>query len=198
MKKMSAKPILFMIVITVVFTGVLATINEITAEQIDLNEQASEQRAFLNVIDVDYEGLTAEEVNERYEEIFTEITVAGYDMYEAHVDEELIGYVYPMTGSAVWGELRGILGISEDFEELLGVEFLSHSETPGLGGRIEEAEFKEQFRGLDISDVEGDNFVDYEGEVDAISGATGTSNAVRRIMNSELEEFFSEVKEELE
>lgn len=198
MKKMSAKPILFMIVMTVVFTGVLATINEITAEQVDLNEQASEQRAFLNVVDADYEGLSAEEVNERYEEVFTEITVSGYTLYEAHLNNELIGYVYPMSGSAVWGELRGILGIDRDFEELLGVEFLSHNETPGLGGRIEEAEFKEQFRGLDLTDVEGDNYVDYEGEVDAISGATGTSNAVRRIMNSELEEFFSEVKEELE
>lgn len=197
MKKMSVKPILFMIAITVVFTGVLATINEITAEQVALNEQASEQRSFLNVIDLDYEGLSAEEVNALFEETFSEITAGGQDLFEVHIDGDLIGYVYPMADSAVWGELRGIMGIDRDFEYLLGVEFLSHNETPGLGGRIEEDEFKEQFREYDISDVEDDNFIDYEGEIDAISGATGTSNAVRNIMNSHLYEFFNEVKEEL-
>jgi len=198
MKKMSAKPILFMIVITVIFTGILATINEITAEQVDLNEQAAEQRSFLNVVDMNYEGLSAEEVNELYQETFTAITVSGYDLYEVRIDDEFVGYVYPMSGSAVWGEIRGIIGIDKNLEQLLGVEFLSHNETPGLGGRIEEPEFKEQFRELDISGVEGANYIDYEGEIDAISGATGTSNAVRSIMNSELEEFFSEVKEDLE
>lgn len=197
MKKMSVKPILFMIAITVVFTGVLATINEITAEQVALNERAAEQRSFLNVVDLDYENLTAEEVNNLYEETFTEITAGGHDLFEVHIEGELEGYVYPMVDSAVWGELRGIMGIDRDFEFLLGVEFLSHNETPGLGGRIEEDEFKEQFREYNISDVEDDNFIDYEGEIDAISGATGTSNAVRNIMNDHLYEFFNEVKEEL-
>ncbi|NBG87042.1 FMN-binding protein [Isachenkonia alkalipeptolytica] len=197
MKKMSPKPILFMIAITVVFTGILATINEITAEQVELNEEAAEQRSFLNVADLEYEDLSAEEVTELFEETFTEITVAGRDLYEVHPNDELLGYVYPMADSAVWGEIRGIIGIHRDFEYLLGVEFLSHNETPGLGGRIEEEEFKEQFRELDISDVEGDNFVDYEGEIDAISGATGTSNAVRDIINDHLYEFINEVKEEL-
>lgn len=197
MKKMSPKPILFMIAITVVFTGVLATINEITAEQVEINEEAAEHRSFLNVVELEYEDLSAEEVTELFDETFREITVADRDFYEAHVDGELLGYVYPMVDNAVWGELRGIIGIHRDFERLLGVEFLSHNETPGLGGRIDEDEFKEQFRDYDISDVEGDNFVDYEGEIDAISGATGTSNAVRDIMNDHLYEFINEVKEEL-
>ena len=197
MKKMRVKPILFMIAITIVFTGVLATLNEITAEQVALNERASEQRSFLNVVNLEYEDLTAVEVNELYEETFTEITAGGHDLFEVHIEGDLIGYVYPMADSAVWGELRGIMGINRDFEYLLGVEFLSHNETPGLGGRIEEDEFKDQFREYDISDVEDDNFIDYTGEIDAISGATGTSNAVRRIMNSHLYEFFNEVKEEL-
>ncbi len=196
MKKMSPKPILFMIAITVIFTGVLATINEITAEQVELNEKAAEQRSFLNVVDVEYEELTAEEVTELFEEIFNEITVAGHDLYEAHLDGELLAYVYPMADSAVWGELQGIMAIHRDFDRLLGVEFLSHSETPGLGGRIDEDEFKEQFRDYEISE-EDDIHVDYEGELDAISGATGTSNAVRDIINDHLNEFFNEVKEEL-
>jgi Na+-transporting NADH:ubiquinone oxidoreductase subunit C len=197
MKKMTVKPILFMIAITVVFTLVLATINEVTADRIALNEQADEQRSFLNVVEVDHEGLSAEEVNTLFQEVFEEITAADRQLYEVHIDGELQGYVYPMADNAVWGELRGIMGISSDFEELLGVEFLSHNETPGLGGRIEEDDFKDQFRGYDISNVEDDNFIDYEGELDAISGATGTSNAVRRIMNSHLYEFFNEVREEL-
>ncbi len=198
MKKMSPKPVLFMMIVTILFTGVLATINEVTAERIELNEEAAEQRSFLFVVDVSTDDLTAEEVNQLFNEIFEEREVSGRLIYEASIDGDLIGYVYPMVDNAVWGEIRGIIGIDINFETILGVDFLSHNETPGLGGRIDEEEFKEQFRGLDLTEIQDANFVDYSREdIDAISGATGTSNAVRRIINEHLDEFFTEVKGDL-
>lgn len=198
MKKMSPKPVLFMMIVTILFTGVLATINEVTAERIELNEEAAEQRSFLFVVDVSTDDLTAEEVNQLFNEIFEEREVSGRLIYEASIDGDLIGYVYPMVDNAVWGEIRGIIGIDINFETISGVDFLSHNETPGLGGRIDEEEFKEQFRGLDLTEIQDANFVDYSREdIDAISGATGTSNAVRRIINEHLDEFFTEVKGDL-
>ncbi len=198
MKKMSPKPVLFMMIVTILFTGVLATINEVTAERIELNEESAEQRSFLFVVDVSTDDLTAEEVNQLFNEIFEEREVSGRLIYEASIDGDLIGYVYPMVDNAVWGEIRGIIGIDINFETILGVDFLSHNETPGLGGRIDEEEFKEQFRGLDLTEIQDANFVDYSREdIDAISGATGTSNAVRRIINEHLDEFFTEVKGDL-
>ena len=198
MKKMSPKPVLFMMIITLLFTGVLATINEVTAERISLNEEAAEQRSFLYVVDVPSDDFTAEEVNQRFNEIFEEREISGNRVYEATIDGDLIGYVYPMVDSALWGELRGIIGIDVNFERILGVDFLSHNETPGLGGRIDEDEFKEQFRDLDITEIENGNYVDYSrDDIDAISGATGTSDAVSRIINNHIEEFLTEVRGEL-
>ncbi len=131
MKKMSPKPVLFMMIVTILFTGVLATINEVTAERIELNEEAAEQRSFLFVVDVSTDDLTAEEVNQLFNEIFEEREVSGRLIYEASIDGDLIGYVYPMVDNAVWGEIRGIIGIDINFETILGVDFLSHNETPG-------------------------------------------------------------------
>ena len=74
-------------------------------------------------------------------------------------------------------------------DKIIGLEFISQEETPGLGGRIDELEFKEQFRDIIIND-DGTNYIIYNpasgGNVDAISGATLTSQAVADFLNKDL------------
>ena len=202
MKKFTMKPIIFMVVITIVYTTVLAGINAVTEERIVLNEQLSEQLSFLYVLNMTPETIEAPVVNRLYQERVEEIQVNGDRVYEAYdEDGNLYAYIVPMAGSALWGELRGIIALSTDFETVLGIDFLSHSETPGLGGRIDEPEFKEQFRGIEIDPEADRNYLIFNpnpgGQVDAISGATGTSNAVRNIFNSTMQEFMSETREAL-
>ncbi len=202
MKKFTMKPILFMVVITIVYTAVLAGINAVTEERIALNEQLSEQLSFLYVLNMTPETIEAPTVNRLYQERVEEIQVDGDRLYEAYdEDGNLYAYIVPMVGGALWGELRGIVALAPDFETVLGIDFLSHSETPGLGGRIDEPEFKEQFRGIEIDPEADGDFLTYNpnpgGQVDAISGATGTSNAVRNIFNNTMQEFMSETREEL-
>lgn len=202
MKKFSVKPILFMAVITIVYTTVLAGINAVTVDRIRLNEQLSEQLAFLYVLDITPENQEAEYVNELFQQHVQEITVNGETLFEAFdEDGNLFAYIIPIVGGAVWGELRGIVALSTDFDTVIGIDFLSHSETPGLGGRIDEPEFKEQFRGIEIDPEADRDFLVFRpnpgGQVDAISGATGTSNAVRNIFNNEMREFMSQTREAL-
>ncbi len=75
--------------------------------------------------------------------------------------------------------------MNQDFTQVLGIDFVTHSETPGLGGRISELWFKEQFRAVSINSDDSD-IVTYrpapDGNVDAITGATLTSDAVRNII----------------
>jgi Na+-transporting NADH:ubiquinone oxidoreductase subunit C len=69
------------------------------------------------------------------------------------------------------------------------LKVLAHGETPGLGGRIEEAWFQDQFKGLDVSagvKVEKEK-KGVAGEVDAIAGATRTGNAVMTIINKAID-----------
>ncbi len=159
MKKLNLKPVLFMIVVTFVYTSVLAGINAITIDRIELNEQLSDQLSFLYVLDKLPEDTSAENVNELFEQLINEVEVNGSIVYEGFNEEgELIAYIIPISGSAVWGELRGLVSLSTDFEEVLGIEFLSHNETPGLGARIDEESFKEQFRGIEIDPDESEEF----------------------------------------
>ena len=72
---------------------------------------------------------------------------------------------------------------------MLGLDFVKQNETPGLGARISESWFKEQFRGkrgpfrLVPEGVESG-----ENEFQAITGATSTSNAVLDLLNRSIDE----------
>ena len=92
-------------------------------------------------------------------------------------------------GNGLWSEIEIFLFVDIDTLTIQELRVLSHGETPGLGGRIEEDWFLDQFAGLDIS--EGVKVVkersDLPGEVDAISGATRTSDAVMLMLNKALD-----------
>ena len=114
-------------------------------------------------------------------------------VYSIKEDGKTIGYAFQVQGSGLWGSIVGYVGISEDYSRLLGIDFVSHSETPGLGGRISEDSFKEQFRGLDISQAKDGNYIIYRpasgGNADAITGATLTSKSVSNFVNEDIQNF---------
>ncbi|NQT58260.1 MAG: FMN-binding protein [Bacteroidetes bacterium] len=93
------------------------------------------------------------------------------------------------TGNGLWSEIEAFIVVDIDNMTIQELRILSHGETPGLGGRIEEDWFLNQFTGLDIT--EGVKIVkeraDVPGEVDAISGATRTSDAVMQMLNKALD-----------
>jgi Na+-transporting NADH:ubiquinone oxidoreductase subunit C len=127
---------------------------------------------------------------------FTDDTFAT--AFEQYVDlrEEASGTFYHFrgeprqvtvmtAGSGLWSTIELLITIDVESLEMKELKVLSHGETPGLGGRIEEPWFARQFRGLDVSD--GVKLVTQRtgatGEVDAISGATATSRSVMSIIN---------------
>ena len=106
-----------------------------------------------------------------------------------------VGFIF--TGMAFWDMVTGIIVLSDDLGVIRSIEIIEQKETPGLGARIEEPRFKEQFKGypVDWSQPAGRRIVFGEaGEsgghrIDAITGATQTSSALQRILNSELDAF---------
>jgi Na+-transporting NADH:ubiquinone oxidoreductase subunit C len=108
-----------------------------------------------------------------------------------------IGYAVPINGAGLWGSITGYVGLNKDYTEIIGIEFVTQSETPGLGGRISENSYKDQYRGIDISG-KTDNFIisspQPDSNVDAIAGATQTSAAVVKIVNENIKLFFREVE----
>jgi electron transport complex protein RnfG len=83
------------------------------------------------------------------------------------------------------GDLKIMVGIDLTSERIIGMEVVSHSETPGLGARIEEISFRRQWQGLPTSDPIA--LTKDGGTIDAISGASTTSGAAVRGTNEALE-----------
>lgn len=74
------------------------------------------------------------------------------------------------------GPIRMMVGIMPD-GKLLGVEILQQNETPGLGNRIEEKTFRDQFLGKSLASSRWKVTKD-GGDFDQISGATISSRAL--------------------
>ncbi len=173
----------FMVVLTGILVFALAFAYEGFKPQIASNEQIKERRAVLDSLGLDT-GLDDAGVNASFESLIKPGEVNGNEAYVYEEATEVRGYALPFTGAGLWGSISGYLGVNADMTQTTGIVFTSQNETPGLGGRIDEAQYKEQFRGLPVTasaPLAYGNHGDYE--VDAITGATQTSNAVLRMVN---------------
>ena len=96
------------------------------------------------------------------------------DIYTIYSDGAKIGYAFLAVGKGYGGDIDILVGL-EDETTIKGISIVSHSETPGLGSRITESFFTDQFAGLSIDEVA---LKRNGGEVDAITGSTISSRAV--------------------
>ena len=123
-------------------------------------------------------------------------------LYVAKVNNDKI-YVVPLYGRGLWGGISGYLALKKDFDTVFGSYFTHESETAGLGARIVEEEFQEKFIGKKafsdstfqkVALVLSKKIENPEHEVDAITGATLTSNGVSEMFQTSLlpyQKFFS-------
>lgn len=191
-KKQILYPVIFMLLLTMVYTFLLAFINESTAALIDEQETLNIKRSVLYVLD----HPVGKSIKSTYDAVIVESSFEETLYYEYLNNGSLSGYAFPFTGTGLWGSISGYIAFSPDFSEILGIDFVAHSETPGLGGRIDETSFKEQFRGLSVKQVDTIIFKPSEGgNIDAITGATLTSDAVRKIVNAFITDILSFAKE---
>ena len=99
--------------------------------------------------------------------------------------------VIPCYGAGLWGPIWGYLAINEDGKTIDGAVFDHKGETPGLGAKIADAPFYNAFHGKTFN-LDGDvvftvakasAITEPEHSVDAISGATITSQALGKSIN---------------
>jgi electron transport complex protein RnfG len=103
----------------------------------------------------------------------TEHTLEG-DIYMIYSNGAEIGFAFLAVGKGYGGLIDILVGL-ENETTIKGVTIVSHLESPGLGARITESVFTNQFTGLNIDDVV---LTRDDGEIDAITGATISSRAV--------------------
>ena len=177
------------------------------------NVQEEYDRVLLRDIVVDVNGNTVQESNgfqvESKEILAKNDADKRLPVYVCKVESDTL-YVIPLFGRGLWGELWGYLALKNDFRTVYGV-YMSHaSETAGLGARITEEQFQEKFIGKMVFD-EGD-FAEVllgvkkkvetpDSEVDAITGATLTSDGVDDMFKTSLtpyKKFFESLTESVQ
>ncbi|MFW6154326.1 MAG: FMN-binding protein [Planctomycetota bacterium] len=158
------------------FGVALAGVNAWLGPKIDENQRRARETAAVKVIPG---GEEARKVTVDGTTVFRVTDGAG----------RLVGWGVPAGGQGYADTLRLIVGVNADASELTGFRVTYNQETPGLGNKIERTEFRSRFAGRDASvrleavqDPEGDH------EVQALTGATISSDAVARIIYEQLNE----------
>lgn len=121
---------------------------------------------------------------------FEEIDVSGRKVFKCVKESgDLCGWAVPASGFGFQDEIRLVVGLSPDGNTVTGIKVLLQKETPGLGNKIEEQEWRDQFVGLDASrpgTMLKSEPKDKAHEVQAVTGATITSVSVMSIVNGVL------------
>jgi len=83
-------------------------------------------------------------------QIMTSPTNNSLQLYLIHTDQQVQGYIVPITTRGLWGKIYGYLAFEQDGQTVAGFSVYNHSETPGLGGEIESNWFQDNFKGKKI------------------------------------------------
>ena len=195
----------FMILICAVFGTGISSVHYATLDMLRKNEKLHKNRSICRVFNLSVAGASADAFQKAIDDNvgYEQIAYQGrtWDVYKQK-DTGNIGFVF--SGTGFWDRITGIMLLAPDMSKVMNIRFLDQKETPGLGARIEEGWFVDQFKGVPIAwDQPIDKRIivgpapnpNAKNRVDAITGATQTSLALMRFLNSELETFRKAIKE---
>lgn len=186
MNKNIIKDALMLTFITLAAGLLLGFVYEITKEPIAKQNELTKQKA--------YKAVFSEADSFETQSSEGAFSLASIGFETATVDEaanaldangNVLGFVYTITTSEGYGgNITITIGIDND-GAVKGVEFLTLSETAGLGMKAKEDSFKNQYVGKTVDKfVYTKNGAASENEIDAISGATITTSAVTNAVNA--------------
>ena len=183
MKKFSAKEILIptisLFLICTIVTLLLAGTNSVTAPQIAKLQVETENKTKVAVLS---------DATSFSESKTVSYNGAEYTYYEGYDnDKNIIGYVFTTSAKGYGGDIITMVGIKAD-GTVSGMDFLSISETAGLGMNADSDDFKNQFVGKS-GEIGVNKTSSSDTEIQALTGATITSKAVTEAVNTALKLF---------
>ncbi|MBI5599360.1 MAG: RnfABCDGE type electron transport complex subunit G [Deltaproteobacteria bacterium] len=185
MKNSSAAMVIVLTVTTVVVGGILAGFFHLVYPRIEANRIAEEKRAIFAVLqgaekyDVIEKEITGAKGKKEVVRIFKGLNAAG----------ETVGYAFIAEGPGFQGTIKMMVGLNIDLKKLTAMKVLEQVETPGLGNKISEARFTDQFSGLLIEpriEYLKNRKPEKPNEIQAVTGATISSKAVVNGLNGRI------------
>lgn len=188
--------VVFTFIACSVFTVILALANQLTFQQVAANKSYAAHYTVLKAFELADSSTSKSEVEARYSSQVKELPEPEPNMaaYSAAID----GTDYlavRVTSPGLWGSITAIVAADPAAQRIRGFEILNQQETPGLGGRIEEAWFVNQFKGEkvgangQVAVVQGTGKGDPDKEnskVDAVTGASRTSDFIQALVTKAL------------
>lgn len=116
------------------------------------------------------------------------------DVYLMLADGQLQQLILPVHGKGLWSTMYGFISLASDLTTVNGFAFYEHGETPGLGGEIDNPNWKKQWPGKKVYDAAGQTRIEVlKGtvdknspeavyQVDGLAGATLTARGVGNLL----------------
>lgn len=190
--KQMMKDAMILFLITLISGAALGLVYEVTKDPIAQQEQKAKNEAYQNVFEA------AEDFTELTEETYSPDALTAFvkeNGFDASIDGvaqalsgdgSVLGYVITVTDHEGYGgDIQFTMGVADD-GTLNGISLLSISETAGLGMRAGEV-LVPQFAGKQVEKFSYTKTgAASDDQIDAISGATITTNAVVNGVNAGL------------
>lgn len=173
------KMIGFVLVFGIFWATALVAVDTMTGPRIEKYLLEKKRKKVLEALVIPYEKDSVEQVftsNVKTEEI------DGKEIFTA--EDGSIAFEFAGPGSQ--GPMSGVIALSPGKDALKGIAIITQSETPGLGSRVLAADNLKNFRDKKVVPelaVVPAGTASAENEVDAITGATLTSNAIESLIN---------------
>ena len=180
--KQMMKDAMILFLITLISGAALGLVYEVTKEPIAQQEQKAKNEAYQNVFEA------AEDFTELTEEAYSPDALTAF-VKENGFDASIDGVAQALSGDGsvlgYGGDIQFTMGVADD-GTLNGISLLSISETAGLGMRAGEV-LVPQFAGKQVEKFSYTKTgAASDDQIDAISGATITTNAVVNGVNAGL------------
>ena len=100
--------------------------------------------------------------------------------------------ILPIHGYGLWSTLYGFIALEENGNDIFGLQFYEHAETPGLGAEVDNPRWKALWNGKRLADETGELQISVtktapaagaDFHVDALAGATLTTVGVHNLVN---------------
>lgn len=112
-----------------------------------------------------------------------------------NADGNITRLILPVYGKGLWSTLYGFLALDGDLKTVSGLKFYQHAETPGLGGEVDNPNWRAIWNGKVAYDDQGKPSIQLvkgsvdssapgaQHKIDGLAGATLTSRGVENLIN---------------
>lgn len=173
------KSILFILLLSALSTFSLLYFESITTDKIKFNNEIRLKTSMLLLLDI----ISAkDEVNSLFDKNIKSININNKKIYST-IDEK---YIVQFNDIGLWGKINGLILLKNDMKTIERVRIISHEETPGIGSKISDVNYLENYKNAVIDPkliLCVRNKAIKNNEIDAISGATFSSEALLNAIN---------------